>query len=114
MNDNVDGKTALWTDRITAFQNSGLSRKEWCQQNQIPLSTFSYWFRKIQSESSRKDFCDDPVFARLPSEQELHSERITDHAPIKICLPENIRIEVGADCPAGLMTSLLHALKDYA
>lgn len=47
------------------------------------------------------------------SEQELHSEGITDHAPITICLAENIRSEVGADCPARLMTSLLHALKLY-
>ena len=114
MNDNVNEKTTLWTDRVFAFQNSGLSRKEWCQQNQVPLSTFSYWFRKIQSGSSRKEFCNDPVFARLPSEQDILTGNLKDHAPVTICLPKNIRIEINVDCPAGLMAALLHALKNHA
>lgn len=39
MNDNVISKADLWADRIHAFQESGLSRKDWCQQNEIPQST---------------------------------------------------------------------------
>lgn len=113
MNDN-EVKTTLWAGRIAAFKNSGLSRKEWCQKNQVPLSTFGYWFRKMQTGSPMKEFCEDPIFAKLPSEQEFCSDRITDHAPVTICLPGNIRIEVDADCPAGLITALLHAIKNYA
>ena len=33
MNNNVVLKTDLWAERIHAFQESGLSRKDWCQQN---------------------------------------------------------------------------------
>ena len=50
INDNVISKAALWADRIHAFQKSGLSRKDWCQQNEISQSTLGYWIRKIQSE----------------------------------------------------------------
>ena len=32
-NDNSTSKADLWADRFHAFQESGLSRKEWCQQN---------------------------------------------------------------------------------
>lgn len=33
---------------------------------------------------------------------------------VTICLPKDIRIEIGADCPAALMAALLQALKSYA
>lgn len=50
-NDNVTSKADLWADRFHAFQESGLSRKEWCQQNGIPQSTLGYW---IESSSQKQ------------------------------------------------------------
>ena len=114
MDDNKISKTALWTDRIHAFQESGLSRKEWCQQNEIPQSTLNYWIRKIQLEAPETEPASDPVFAKLPSEQELQFNVPAGTSPVTILLPGNIRIEIGADCPARLMTALLQALKNYA
>ena len=114
MDDNKISKTALWTDRIHAFQESGLSRKEWCQQNEIPQSTLGYWIRKIQSAAPETECICDPVFAKLPSEQELQFIAPAGTSPVTILLPGNIRIEIGADCPARLMTALLQALKNYA
>ena len=46
MDENELTKTELWEKRIQDFHKSGLSRKEWCQKQQIPLSTLSYWIRK--------------------------------------------------------------------
>ena len=114
MNNNVISKADLWADRIHAFQESGLSRKDWCQQNEIPPSTLGYWIRKIQSKDSETVCISDPVFAKLPSEQELQFNATTVNSPVAILLPDNVRIEVGADCPARLMTALLQALKNYA
>ena len=114
MNDNVISKADLWADRIHAFQESGLSRKDWCQQNEIPPSTLGYWIRKIQSEAPGTESVSDPVFAKLPSEQELQFNAGTGNRSVTILLPENIRIEIGADCPARLLTTLLQALKNYA
>ena len=52
INDNVISKAALWADRIHAFQKSGLSRKDWCQQNEISQSTLlaSGDFRHSESD----------------------------------------------------------------
>ena len=77
-------KTDLWTERIHAFQESGLSRKDWCQQNEVPLSTLSYWIRKFQSKATQAESLPDPVFARLPAEQDLQSNAITGISPITI------------------------------
>ena len=114
MDDNKISKSDLWADRVHAFQESGLSRKDWCQQNEIPQSTLGYWIRKIQSEAPETECISDPVFAKLPSEQELQFNAPAGTPPVTILLPENIRIEVGADCPSRLMTALLQALKNYA
>ena len=111
-NETITSKTTLWADRIQAFQESGLSRKHWCQQHEIPPSTLSYWIRKIQSEDTETEDAPDPIFARLPMEQELAVH--TEISPVTILLPENIRIEVGAECPARLINALLQALKGYA
>lgn len=114
INDNVISKAALWSGQIHAFQESGLSRKDWCQQNEIPQSTLSNWIRKIQSESPKTEPVSDPVSAKLPSEQDLQFNAGTGNHSVTILLPENIRIEIGADCPARLLTTLLQSLKNYA
>ena len=72
MNDDIISKADLWADRIHAFQESGLSRKDWCQQNEIPQSTLGYWIRRLQPEALETECtATDPVFAKLPTEQEL-------------------------------------------
>ena len=113
-NENTASKADLWADRIHTFRESGLSRKDWCQKNGIPQSTLSYWIRKIQSKVPETECIAAPVFAKLPTEQELPFNSPAGSSPITILLPENIRIEVGADCPSGLMAALLQALKTYA
>ena len=113
-NDNVTSKADLWTDRISAFQASGLSHKDWCKQNGIPQSTLGYWIRKIQAEISKREEDSETVFAKLLSVQEIRTAENMGNSPVTICLPGNIRIENGADCPSRLMAALLQALKSYA
>ena len=114
MDENELTKTELWTKRIQDFHNSGLSRKEWCQGNQVALSTLSYWIRKQAKGFLEPEQTVDPVFARLPSEQEISSSLRSEHAPVTIYLPGSVRIEIGMACPQELMTSLIHTLKTYA
>ena len=45
-----DEKLVLWTERLKAFQASGQTCKEWCQEHQIPVSTMTYWNRKLRGE----------------------------------------------------------------
>lgn len=114
MDENELTKTELWTKRIQDFHESGLSRKEWCQEHQIPPSTFGYWIRKQTKELPKPEQLDAPVFAKLPSEQEISSDLSAGDVPVTIYLPGSIRIEIGAGCPVGLMASLIHTLSTYA
>jgi hypothetical protein len=36
-----------WSIHISAWQKSGISQKEYCRQNNIPLTSFGNWKRKI-------------------------------------------------------------------
>ena len=114
MDENKLTKTELWTKSIQDFRNSCLSRKEWCLEHQIALSTLSYWIRKQAKSVIEPEQIIDPVFVRLPSEQEISSDLLSEHAPVTIYLPGNVRIEIGTECPHERMTSLLHTLKAYA
>lgn len=109
MDKNELTKTELWTKRIQDFHESGLSRKEWCQEHQILQSTFGYWIWE-----QTKEHPDEPVFAKLPSQQEISSDLSAGGVPVTIYLPGSIRIEIGAGCPVGLMASLIHTLNAYA
>lgn len=114
-NDNTTSKAGLWVERIHAFQESGLSHKESCEQNEVPQSTLSYWIRNLQPEATEPESTPAPVFAKLPSEQDVRfNVAATGKLPVMICLSENIRIEVAADCPDRLMDTLLQTLKSYA
>ena len=100
-NNHTISKSDLWSEQIQSFQKSGLSRKDWCQQNEVPQSTFGYWLRKIRTETSEIQGSLDPVFVKLPSKQELQDNTGAGNHPVTILLPEKIRIEVDADhyCP---------------
>ena len=100
MNDNVISKADLWADRIHAFQESGFIPQDWCQQNEIPQSTLNYWIRKIQLETPETEPALRSGVRKLPSEQELQFNAGQEIVLFTILLPENIRIEIGADCPA--------------
>ena len=114
MNDNIAEKTELWADRIRAFQDSGLSRKDWCQQNGIPQSTFNYWFRKQSRQKADPELCCVPIFAKLPSEREISSGVFSGQTLITIVLSETIRMELDADCPEERLACVFRALKHYA
>ena len=69
--------------------------------------------RKLETAGNVTGLCDGTVFARLPSEQELCPGSL-GQAPVTVCLSRDIRIEISAGCPAGLVSALLCALKSHA
>lgn len=107
-------KAKLWADRIKDFNESGLSRKVWCQEHQLSISALGYWLRKISSDGTGSEPSADPVFARLPSEQEISSHYSHKQAPVTIFLADRIQIEVAENCPPELMVSLFSTIKSYA
>lgn len=44
----VKERRALWLNRIEQLAQSGMTQKEWCQQQGIPVTTMRYWIRKLR------------------------------------------------------------------
>jgi hypothetical protein len=36
---------------VASFKSSGLTQREFCEQQQLKLPTFSYWYRKVSTGS---------------------------------------------------------------
>lgn len=43
-----ENKQQLWSDHITAWKDSGLSQKQYCDQHQLIYSTFVYWRGRLK------------------------------------------------------------------
>lgn len=41
-------KEKIWAKRMRAFERSGLSRRAWCAQEKVPLSTLDYWRLRLR------------------------------------------------------------------
>ena len=60
-------KSSLWSQRIREFRSSGQTCKDWSGEHQLPVSTMTYWIRRLKRA---EEYAGDagPVFAKLPSE----------------------------------------------
>ena len=112
---NKDEKYKLWSDKIQEYQSSGKSCKAWCLEHQISLSTMTYWIRKFRKDCERSQSEQEPVFAKLPSEQELsETSDVTDQTPIRIYISDSIRMDILPSCPPELLHVIVGSLKDHA
>ncbi len=96
-----DLKTQLhmqeWAKLIEARQDSGLSIKEWCRQNNLPESRYYYYLKKLRltacgSLPSEKQ--DGAQFALVPKHARVSNPIITGASNIKITL-SNAVVEIG-------------------
>nr|WP_288732897.1 hypothetical protein [uncultured Anaerobutyricum sp.] len=42
-------KILFWSERVQKFYSSGQTCRTWCQEHQVPVSTMSYWIRKLKN-----------------------------------------------------------------
>ena len=111
---NKDEKYKLWSDKIQEYQSSGKSCKAWCLEHQISLST-TYWIRKFRKDCEMSQSEQEPVFAKLPSAQELsETSDVTDQTPIRIYISDSIRMDILPSCPPELLHVIVGSLKDHA
>ncbi len=45
-----NAKQKLWEERVQAFLASGLSRRAWCLEQDIPEHQMGYWVRKLRTK----------------------------------------------------------------
>ena len=50
---NSTTKESLWGERISRFEQSRLTAKAFCKKEHIPLSTFTWWRRRLKGEAHK-------------------------------------------------------------
>lgn len=58
------GLAAAWQEVVDRFRRSGLSQREFCQDEGLSTSTLSYWLRKLASRPAPAEL-DKAQFIRL-------------------------------------------------
>lgn len=101
---NKEEKAKLWADRIQQYKTSGQTCKQWCAENDIPLSTMGYWTRRLAKE--------DP--ASEPEQEAARKLLSEETAPVRIFVSDSIRIEISDSCRPELMESILGFLQCHA
>ncbi|WP_306761709.1 IS66 family insertion sequence element accessory protein TnpA, partial [Agathobacter rectalis] len=112
---NKDEKAGLWSERIREFRFSGQTCSDLCTEHQIPVSTMTYWIRKLKQEKISSEVDKEPVFAKLPSESEIvMRDTAQETAAVSILISGYIRIEAAPSCPPELFQVMIRTLKENA
>ncbi len=68
-----------WQSLCDAYEDSRLTRKQFCQQYSLALSTFDYWRHKLKKQNAEVDK-PDPIFVELTDCSNLGDQFESDHS----------------------------------
>jgi hypothetical protein len=86
-----------WAKLIETRQDSGLSIKAWCQQNNLPESRYYYYLKKLRLAacgSLPAESRDGSQFALVPNHARVSNPIVTSRSNIRITL-SNAVVEIG-------------------
>ncbi len=107
-----------WLELITQCRTSGLTDRQWCIQNGIPISTFYYHIKALRKKACAVPEAADTVTQKqevvqipLWETQQHTSETVSFPLP-SICLEmQGIRIEIHEQAGADVIRNTLFALR---
>lgn len=91
-------KREHWSQVINSQKNSGLSRRAFCNRENINYNQFLYWLKST------------PEQARLPDQSPAFIPVVTPRAsPVEICLPNGVQVRL-ASADMSSLSELLRSL----
>lgn len=73
-----------WVKHVNDQRESGLSRKMWCEKNNLNVHTFSYWSTRLKKEDTPADPNETEWVALLPSQPCVSENENTGHVSVSI------------------------------
>ena len=103
-----------WSLVVDEFHQSGLTKTEYCQKNEIAVSTFNYWDNKL-NDLAEEACSEGSRFVELPfsdNKKELHipSGDTGIFQPELSLLYNKIQILIDSSTPMSLLQSVLKEL----
>lgn len=78
-----------WLERIQSWQQSGLSQSAWCQKNDIRVSKFGYWKRKLETVSAGRPVQNSAFVPVVPDQQPAEPETSSQ---LTVALPNGVTV----------------------
>ena len=99
---NHGNQLVWWSQRVEECRKSGLKVAEWCAENEIAVSTYYSWQRKVfQAVTDREEICFVEVPVTAPVSKTTATIRMRD-----------IRIEIHSGADAATIRAMIQALND--
>ncbi len=101
-----------WKRTLELWQESGLDKKEFCTEHNIPMKRFYYHFRKYYPDKDVRRATDGKTFAELLCREE--SDESNDSSPnsLTLILDYGYRIEVPENFNPKLLRNILKAVSN--
>lgn len=104
----ISSSSEIWRERIANYRSSNLKAKEWCNKNNLSLSTLRYWIHKFNKETATSDDFSSGFVPVTSSGIMIHPS-----TPIVIRIGK-ISIDVTDGCHPDTLHTVLEALGTYA
>ena len=70
----MEHKEKLWAARIDEWKHSGLSQRQYCEENHLALTTFGWWRKRLKT----KECASAPGFIEIPPSRSPITENTTE------------------------------------
>lgn len=103
----------FWQAHVTALEKSGLSRKEYCRQQQLSYHAMIYWQKKLRKQKKGIAPATLIPVSLLPQCRERDSSA-SSRASLTVILDDKYSIRVGDDFSGTTLTRLLQTLESIS
>lgn len=101
---------SFWRRTLTAQRNSGLSQREFCRRNDLSLSTFCSWRRRLRVEAPEEVKAAQVEFVELQPEAPLVPEDAPDDR-FELIFPDGLRLKLPSRVEGRELAEVLWALE---
>jgi transposase len=102
MEKKTEKREAYWRERVAAFERSGLSVKQFCEQQQITEQSFYVWRKRLRNQPPMR-------FALV--ETGVAHPQVSAESGLELVLPTGERLRIGADVDPSTLRRVLEALR---
>jgi transposase-like protein len=91
-----------WRERVAAYERSGLSVKQFCEQQQIREQSFYVWRKRLRNQPPMR-------FALV--ETGVAHPQVSAESGLELVLPTGERLRIGASVDPTTLRKVLEALR---
>jgi len=110
---NKEATIHLWTERVSTCQASNLTVKQWCQQNNIPCSSYYHWQKKLFDTAVASSQVPVPQFAEVPVSATSFIPQSSAPDVIASLEIDGITIRLYSNANANVIAAICKGLKCY-